>query len=48
MDILKILSVDEFYGESNAIEIAKGKYEYPDTKEKFINKHKRQMRWLKR
>ena len=41
MDILKLLSLDEFYGESETIEIAKGKYEYPNTKEKFINKFKR-------
>tara|TARA_R110002049_G_C9052889_1_gene553661 strand:- start:821 stop:1009 length:189 start_codon:yes stop_codon:yes gene_type:complete len=48
MDILKLLSQDEFYGESEAIEIAKGKYEYPNTMRKLINKFKRKYRWLKK
>lgn len=48
MDILKILNLDEFYGESELIEIAKGKYEYPNTWKKIKNRFKRQMKWLKR
>jgi len=42
MDIFKILRADPFYGEGEAIEIAKGKYELVDTIQGGINKIKRQ------
>lgn len=48
MNIFQILQQDNFYGESKYIEIAKGKYEYPSTMKKLINKIKRKYRWLKR
>ena len=48
MNIFNILNADEFYGESELIEIAKGKYEYPNTWKKITNRFKRQLRWLKR
>ncbi len=48
MNIFQILNVDEFYNEDETIEIAKGKYEYVDSWSKFINKLKRQTRWLKK
>lgn len=41
MDILTILSVDEFYGESDIIEIAKGKYQLPTKLSHVISKYKR-------
>ena len=48
MNIFQILSADEFYNESELIEIAKGKYELADTLKKGINKIKRDIRWQKR
>ena len=48
MNIFQILNVDNFYAESEEIEIAKGKYEYPDTWKKIINNFKRQYRWGKK
>tara|TARA_R110002050_G_scaffold37240_1_gene92517 strand:- start:228 stop:374 length:147 start_codon:yes stop_codon:yes gene_type:complete len=48
MNIFQILQEHNFYGESEAIEIAKGKYEYPSTIKMLINKIKRKYRWLKR
>ena len=48
MNIFQILSADEFYKESETIEIAKGKYQYPDTWKKLKNNFKRRYRWLKR
>ena len=48
MSLFDILRLDNFYGEDEVIEIAKGKYQYINNVDKIINKHKRQMRWLKR
>lgn len=48
MNIFQILQQDDFYGESEYIEIAKGKYEYPSTMKKLINKIKRKYKWLRR
>lgn len=47
MNIFQILSVDKFYNESEVIEIAKGKYEYPNTFKKVVNQFKRKLRCLK-
>ena len=41
MNIFQILQVSEFYGQDEVIDIAKGKYEYPNTWKKIINKFKR-------
>tara|TARA_R110002049_G_scaffold234901_1_gene408203 strand:- start:1580 stop:1723 length:144 start_codon:yes stop_codon:yes gene_type:complete len=41
MNILTILSMDQFYGESEVIEIAKGKHQLPLTLRGLINKYKR-------
>tara|TARA_R110000744_G_scaffold363985_1_gene472415 strand:- start:184 stop:336 length:153 start_codon:yes stop_codon:yes gene_type:complete len=45
---LKLLALDNWYGISENIEIAKGKYEYADTFKKGINKIKRDIQWQKR
>lgn len=45
--ILQLLSVDNHYGQSELIEIAKGKYEYPATIKKGLKQIKRQIKWQK-
>jgi hypothetical protein len=42
-----LLSLDH-YGQSEVIEIAKGKYELPNTIKKGVNQIKRQIKWQKR
>ena len=44
-EIIKMLKEQDYYGSSEIIEIAKGKYEYPDT---FTKIKKQFKRWLKR
>ena len=46
--ILDLLALDEFYGQSEFIEIAKGKYQRPTTLKQGFNKIKREIKWLKR
>ena len=41
MEILKLLNIDNWYGESEAIEIAKGKYKLPTTLKEGIVQIKR-------
>ncbi len=48
MNIFEILNVDDFYGESEVIEIAKGKYQRVTSIKQAINKIKRKIQWLKR
>ena len=48
MNIFQILNADEFYNESELIEIAKGKYQTIDTIKKLTNKLKRSYKWQKR
>ena len=48
MNIFQILQADDFYNESELIEIAKGKYEHASTIRKGINKLKRALKWKKR
>ena len=45
---LKLLALDNWYGVSENIEIAKGKYQLTDTLKKGINKIKRSYQWQKR
>ena len=45
--IIALLKVDEFYNESEAIEIAKGKYELPTTFKKGYKKIKRAIKYKK-
>lgn len=42
---LQLLALDKWYGVSENVEIAKGKYEYADTLKKGINKVKRDIQW---
>ncbi len=46
--ILDLLLALDHYGESEAIEIAKGKYELPNTLLKGYKQIKRQIKWQKR
>ena len=45
--ILDLLALDEFYGQSEFIEIAKGKYQRVTTFKQGFNQIKRQLKWLK-
>jgi len=46
--ILDLLALDEFYGQSELIEIAKGKNEIPTTIKQGFKQLKRQIKWQKR
>ena len=46
--ILDLLALDEFYGQSELIEIDKGKYKRPTTLKQGFNQIKREIKWLKR
>jgi hypothetical protein len=46
-NILDLLALDEFYGQSELIEIAKGKYELNNTFKKSVKQLKREIKWLK-
>jgi len=46
--ILDLLALDEFYGQSELIEIAKGKYQRPTTLKQGFKQIKREIKWLKR
>ena len=45
--ILDLLALDEFYGQSELIEIAKGKYKRITTFKEGFKQLKRQLKWLK-
>jgi hypothetical protein len=42
---LQLLTLDKWYGISETVEIAKGKYQMVDTVKKGVNKIKRNYRW---
>jgi len=44
-NIIELLQSDDFYGVSESIEIAKGKYERPYTWRKGFTKIKRHIKW---
>ena len=46
-NILELLSLDEHYGQSELIEIAKGKYKIVRTWKQGFKQLKRQLKWLK-
>lgn len=46
-EILNLLMMGDHYGESETIEIAKGKYELPTTWAKGFNQIKRYIKWQK-
>mgnify|MGYP003147180607 CR=1 FL=1 len=48
MIIFKLLNVDNFYGISENIEIAKGKYKLPETIKEGFKKINREIKWQTR
>lgn len=46
--MLELLKLNEFYGESEAIEIAKGKNELAQSWKTVFKQLKRKTKWLKR
>jgi len=42
--ILEMLQIDEHYGQSEIIEIAKGKYKYPENFKETFKQFKRQLK----
>jgi hypothetical protein len=46
--IIEMLNSFEHYGRSEMIEIAKGKYEYPQSFKAFYKQVKRELQWRKR
>jgi len=46
-NILELLALDEHYGQSELIEIAKGKYQLNTTWKDGFKQLKRQLKWLK-
>lgn len=46
-EILDMLQLDDHFGQSENIEIAKGKYELPLTFKIFKRQLKREIKWLK-
>jgi hypothetical protein len=46
-EILNLLMLDNHYGQSETIEIAKGKYELPNSWSKGFNQIKRIIKWQK-
>ena len=44
-DILNVLKASDYYGKSEVIEIAKGRYALPTTWKSFIKNIKRQVKW---
>lgn len=45
-NILELLSLDEHYGQSEIIEIAKGKYKIKTTWKQAYKQFKRELKWL--
>lgn len=43
--IFKILPIQEWYGISENIEIAKGKYKLPSNAKEAVTKYKRELKW---
>lgn len=46
-NILELLALDEHYGQSELIEIAKGKYQIVRTWKQGFKQIKRKLKWLK-
>jgi len=47
-DVINLLKTSDFYGCSESIEIAKGKYELPTTIKKGFKQLKRELKWQRR
>jgi hypothetical protein len=46
-DILNMLRIDDFYGKSDNIEIAKGRYKLPTTVKDVFKQAKRERKYIK-
>lgn len=44
-NILQLLQLDEFYGQSELIEFAKGKYKLEQSRKGIRKQHKRASKW---
>jgi len=44
-NIIELLKLDDYYGKSELIEIAKGKYKAPETIKEGIKQAKRNVKW---
>jgi hypothetical protein len=44
-EILELLQEGDYYGESEYIEIAKGKYKYPESFSETVKQFKRSIKW---
>lgn len=47
-NILDLLSLDNYYGVSETIDIAKGKYKKPDTIKEGVKQIKRELAWKRK
>ena len=47
MIVLKLLNIDDFYGVSKTIEVAKGKNKLPETIKEGFKQVKREIKWQK-
>ena len=47
MIVLKLLNIDEFFGVSKTIEVAKGKNKLPETIKEGFKQVKREIKWQK-
>lgn len=47
-EILELLKADNHYGQSENIEIAKGKYKIPDSWMETFKQQKRKLKWHKK
>ena len=44
-NIIELLKLDDYYGKSELIEIAKGRYKAPETIKEGVKQAKRKMKW---
>ncbi len=44
-NILELLRLNDYYGEHDLIDVAKGRYEYPNTYREVLRSLKRSMKW---
>ena len=47
-NIIQLLKLQDYYGVSKTVDIAKGVNQYPKTIKSAITQSKRQLKWLKR
>jgi hypothetical protein len=44
-EIIELLKIEDYYGKSELIEIAKGKYKAPETIKEGVKQAKRKLKW---